>query len=351
MSTIAPNQDSRSKRAWKEAFAGAAAGAFSRTAMAPVERVKLLSTYLLLLCSDRWVCLVLVPGTYIPAHSHSVFCFTEQLQGSVNFASTNQSAWKVASAIYKEEGIVAFWRGNLPSVMRVSGTAAVNFACMDYFKQVAVGPFFEKRLLQRQKTSLEQLQRRRKLVTSFVSGGLAGATSTTVMYPFEFLRTRLAMDIGKADKRAYHGMTQVVKKILASDGILGFYQGYGIALAGGIYYRILLLGGYDAVKSEVLERKNNITLSWVDRIAIAQGISLSAGTLSYPFDSVRRRMMMQAGVPKADRVYRNSIHCFATVWKKEGIRGFFLGLGPNIVRSVGGALLLVGYDSFRSLLQ
>lgn len=329
---------------WREAVAGAFSGAFSRTVMAPVERVKLLKQL------------------------HSMRNTSGQPALSDGIVAENVSAWRVAINVYQQEGFMAFWRGNLPSALRVAGTAAINFTCMDYYKRVAVAPFFQERLLQRHMTTTAELERRRKLVTSFVSGGLAGATSTTLLYPFEFVRTRLAMDTGTRQSRQYTGMRDVLIRIYKSDGVFGFYQGYGIALSGGIFYRVMLLGGYDALKNDLLFRKQQkhqeqlqrsdnvrnsrslLELSWIERIISAQVISLTAGTLSYPFDSVRRRMMMQAGVPRDERQYRNSIHCVRAILRKEGIRGFFLGLGPNIVRSIGGALLLVGYDSFRTLL-
>ena len=163
-------------------------------------------------------------------------------------------------------------------------------------------------------------------------------------------------------------MGHVVMDIVRSDGIRGLYQGYGIALTGGIFYRVLYLGGYDALKKEIAWQREHgkdndgsspaspststtsQAMTWTERFLAAQTISLSAGTLSYPFDSVRRRMMMQAGMPTAQRPYRNSIDCIASVYGKEGLRGFYLGLGPNIVRSVGGALMLVAYDAVRGLL-
>lgn len=314
---------------WREAVAGAFAGAMSRTLLAPIERIKLL----------------------------------KQLQGSVkNEFSANQSAWEVAIKVYREQGILAFWRGNVPNVLRVSGTAAINFTCMDYYKRAAVSPVLE-RFQQHYESKLtpEELQRRCKLAASFISGGLAGATATTLLYPIEFVRTRLAMDTGGADAgrpRKYTGMIDVSRKIYRSDGILGLFQGYGIALTGGVVYRILLLGGYDALKGELLFRKTqqqtlkstSTELSWGERIISAQFISLTAGTIAYPFDSVRRRMMMQSGQPMAERQYRNSIHCITSVLGTEGIRGLYLGIGPNILRSVSGAFLLVGYDRIRSLL-
>ena len=264
------------------------------------------------------------------------------------------NAWHVARTIHRNEGLLSFWRGNLPSVIRVSGTAAINFTMMNYYKDAAVRPFLNAQFLH-SAASPDQLERRRQTITSLVAGGLAGGTSTTLLYPIEFLRTRLAADVVKGTQTGhyeFHGMRHAWTTILKSDGIRGLFQGYGIALFGGIFYRVLFLGGYDVVKSET-ERSNvskygDKTLSWGQRILIAQTISLSAGTMSYPLDSVRRRLMMQAGKPHDQRMYRNSIHCVRLVLRTEGIHGFFLGLGPNILRSVSGALLLVAYDGFKA---
>jgi solute carrier family 25 (adenine nucleotide translocator) protein 4/5/6/31 len=343
----APRKASHPIPQWRDAVAGACAGACSRTIMAPVERVKLL----------------------------------KQLQGSLDAAAASvgnaststtrsKSAWAVTVEVYKTQGLLAFWRGNLPNVLRVSGTAAINMTMMDYYKKIAVAPWLEHNLVQRHMTTTEQIARRRRLTTSFVSGGLAGATGTTILYPIEFLRTRLAMDTGTAETRKYKGMYDVLKSIVRSDGVLGLYQGYGVALVGGVLYRIVFLGGYDALKSEIVLRKQKLylsdlpasssiemtqesylpQLSWGERIASAQAISLTAGTLVYPFDSVRRRMMMQAGLAASERLYRNSFHCIAMIARREGIRGFYLGLGPNVIRSIGGALLLVAYDTFKVML-
>jgi hypothetical protein len=75
---------------------------------------------------------------------------------------------------------------------------------MDYYKKVAVAPWLDHNLVQRHSTTTEQIERRRRLTTSFVSGGLAGATGTTLLYPIEFLRTRLAMDTGTAETSKRH---------------------------------------------------------------------------------------------------------------------------------------------------
>jgi solute carrier family 25 (mitochondrial adenine nucleotide translocator), member 4/5/6/31 len=281
----------------------------------------------------------------------------------------NGSSLQIAKHIYTTQGLQSFWKGNLPSVMRVSGTAAINFVCLDYYKKVGLqmlvnrkrnhsdttaattataaatvsGTATTQSQQQAQQRTLYSLSRTEQITASLISGGLAGATSTSLLYPLEFVRTRLALDM-------HHGLRggtrNLVSHILRTDGTRGLYQGYGIALFGGIYYRLLYLGGYDAWKSQI----DTSVLPFYQRFAVAQIVSLTAGTASYPLDSVRRRMMMQAGKQKSERLYKNSIDCIRQVYATQGLRGFFLGLGPNLVRSVGGALFLVAYDSVRVML-
>mmetsp|Transcript_23279 Transcript_23279/g.44601 ORF Transcript_23279/g.44601 Transcript_23279/m.44601 type:complete len:321 (-) Transcript_23279:21-983(-) len=263
-------------------------------------------------------------------------------------------------------------KGNTPNVIRQGGSAAMNFLLMDKYK-TAISPLLMWTMHLPSNRAPEKRQKRRALISSFLSGGLAGGTVTTALYPIEFVRTRLAMDVGRGTADAPRlypgGMRDVCTSIWRADGWRGFYQGYGVALAGVVVYRALHLGGYDAVKTEILhsrghrvslgdfrivgEKNNNVlsgsnnTLTMGERYLAAQIVSITAGTACYPIDSIRRRMMMQAGVPIEVRLYKNSLDCFRKVLASEGIRGFFLGIGPNLVRSFGAALLLVSYDVFK----
>lgn len=89
-----------------------------------------------------------------------------------------------------------------------------------------------------------------------------------------------------------------------------------------------------------------IYISW----AIAQVVTTVAGIVSYPFDTVRRRLMMQAGRKSADIVYKGTLHCWATIAKQEGTGAFFKGAFSNVLRGTGGAFVLVLYDEIKKLL-
>ena len=250
--------------------------------------------------------------------------------------------------------------------MTQAGTSTLNFLLMDWYKY-AITPILHWSLSLPSDRSEEKRKKRRALISSFLSGGLAGGTVLTALYPLVFARTRLAMDVGNntidAPRKYSGGMKDVYSKIWRADGWRGFYQGYGIALAGVVVYRALHLGGYDAVKTEILHRRgvhvttdnfsidrtqSNLTMS--ERFLAAQLVSITAGTACYPIDSVRRRLMMQAGLPSEQRWYNNSFDCFRKVSISEGFRGFYLGIGPNLLRSFGAALLLVSYDVFKVMI-
>ncbi len=81
------------------------------------------------------------------------------------------------------------------------------------------------------------------------------------------------------------------------------------------------------------------------RYFLAQGVTLVSGTLIYPIDSVRRRMMLQAG-RLGGEMYKNSVDCFRCILRDEGFRGFYRGLPANMLRSFTGALMLVLVRSF-----
>lgn len=111
--------------------------------------------------------------------------------------------------------------------------------------------------------------------------------------------------------------------------------------------RALYFGLYDMSRDTLTDPKNTpLYISF----AIAQVVTTIAGLVPYPFDTVRRRMMMQSGRTANDISYRNSLHCWKSIAQKEGIKAFFKGSLSNIIRGIGGALILVLYDEIKKLL-
>lgn len=87
-------------------------------------------------------------------------------------------------------------------------------------------------------------------------------------------------------------------------------------------------------------------VSW----GIAQFVTTFAGIMSYPFDTVRRRMMMQSGRAASERMYSSTVDCWGKLYKNEGVSAFFKGAFSNVLRGTGGALVLVFYDELKRLM-
>jgi len=235
--------------------------------------------------------------------------------------------------VVKEQGFTSLWRGNLANVIRYFPTQALNFAFKDFYKKI-FNPY-------NPKTEPGMF-----FVGNCMSGGAAGATSLSVVYPLDFARTRLAADVGSGGDREFSGLVDCLMKIFKKDGPVGLYRGFGISVVGIIAYRAAYFGMFDTGKPMLFPdaKAANVFAMWM----FAQVVTVSAGILSYPLDTVRRRLMMDSG--RAEKMYNGTLDCFAKIAKNEGPKAFFKGSLSNVIRGTGGALVLVFYSKIEAYL-
>ncbi|KAJ1637015.1 mitochondrial carrier domain-containing protein, partial [Pavlovales sp. CCMP2436] len=86
------------------------------------------------------------------------------------------------------------------------------------------------------------------------------------------------------------------------------------------------------------------------KFAIAQAVAITAGYVSYPFDTIRRRLQMQSEKPRDQWLYKGTIDCAYKIAANEGMGAMFKGAGANAIRTVGSALVLVLYDEIKHAL-
>ncbi|KAK4379675.1 hypothetical protein RND71_001537 [Anisodus tanguticus] len=264
---------------------GGVSAAVSKTAAAPIERVKLLIQN-----QDEMI----KAGRLSKPYGGIGECFSRTM---------------------KDEGLMSLWRGNTAN--------ALNFAFKDYFKRLFN---FKK----------DRDGYWKWFAGNLASGGAAGASSLFFVYSLDYARTRLAND-AKASKgggaRQFNGLIDVYKKTLASDGIAGLYRGFNISCVGIIVYRGLYFGLYDSLKPVLPQ---NLQDSFFASFALGWLITNGAGLASYPIDTVRRRMMMTSGEAVK---YKSSMDAFTQILKNEGAKSLFKGAGANILRLCSLALV------------
>ena len=112
-------------------------------------------------------------------------------------------------------------------------------------------------------------------------------------------------------------------------------------------YRASYFGMFDTGKVVLFPdaKKANIFYMW----AFAQTVTVSAGIVSYPLDTVRRRLMMTSGAK--EKMYTGTMDCFQKIYAQEGPLAFFKGCLSNIIRGTGGALVLVFYEKIQAYLM
>jgi len=284
------------------ALSGAAA-VISKTAAAPIERVKLMVQN-----QDE----MLKSGRLTVPYTGVLDC---------------------TKRILSEEGVIPFWRGNLANCLRYFPTQALNFAFKDKIKA--------------QFKPTKQDGGMLRLTKNVASGGIAGALSLCFVYSLDYARTRLANDTKTAKKgggteRQFNGLFDVYKKTLASDGISGLYRGFVISCVGIVVYRGCYFGFYDTLKPMMLGDDAGVLSSFL----LGYAVTVTAGLCSYPIDTIRRRMMMTSGEAVK---YSGSIDCTVQVLKNEGVLSFYKGAGANILRGMAGAGVLAGFDKFKQL--
>jgi len=279
-------------------LAGVAAGV-SKTVAAPIERVKLLVQN-----QDEMI-----------------------KQGRLD--RPYNGVMDCCSRVLKTEGVYPFWRGNLANVLRYFPTQALNFAFKDAIKVAFATP--------------KDASNAKKFTMNILSGGMAGTCSLLFVYSLDYARTRLANDAkGKGGERQFNGLIDVYTKTLKSDGIQGLYRGFAISAVGIFIYRGMYFGLFDTLKPLLLGDTPNVSLSFL----LGWAVTITAGLMSYPIDTIRRRMMMTSG---GGVKYKGSIDCGIQILKNEGFMSMMKGAGANILRGVAGAGVLAGFDKFQAM--
>lgn len=289
--------------------AGGISGAIAKTCTAPIERVKLI-------IQTQDANPRIISGE-VPRYTGIGNCFTR---------------------VYAEQGLKAFWAGNGVNIIRYFPTQAFNFAFKDTIKALFpkyspkedFGKFF---------------------AVNVASGGLAGAGSLCIVYPLDYARTRLASDVGKG-KKQFKGLVDcLVKTAKGPKGVLSLYNGFGVSVVGIIPFRGTYFGVNDTLNGLNPYQKESTLRGIASKFVCAQTAALCAAYVSYPFDTIRRRLQMQSEKPPSEWKYKGTGDCFRKIVAEEGAGALFKGAGANALRTVGSALVLVLYGEIKKILN
>ncbi|RCV04980.1 hypothetical protein SETIT_1G044800v2 [Setaria italica] len=289
-----PEGISKHVSASKYLTAGGIAGAASRTATAPLDRLKV----------------------------------------NMQVQTNRTTVAHAVKGIWREGGLLGFFRGNGLNVVKVAPESAIRFYTYEMLKEYIMKSKGEN------KSDIGTSGR-------LIAGGLAGAVAQTAIYPIDLVKTRL---------QTYEGgripsLGALSRDIWIREGPRAFYRGLVPSLLGMVPYAGIDLTVYETLK----EMSKTYVLKDSDPGPLVQ---LGCGTVSgalgatcvYPLQVVRTRMQAQSA--NSEDPYRGMTDCFRRTLRREGISGFYKGLVPNLLKVVPAAsITYLVYETMKKSLS
>lgn len=258
-------------RPFKLFIAGGVAGAVSRTATAPLDRLKIL----------------------LQVHDgRQKMTFAEGLR-------------RMAA----EGSIKAFFKGNGTNVVKIAPETAIKLTMNDIYK----------RLITSDPEEITPVQR-------MMAGALAGATAQAIIYPLELVKTRLAVcPVG-----TYSGIADTMTKVLSQEGWRAFYRGIVPSMLGILPYAGVDIAVFEMLKEWLLDNYDGAPPPQM--ILGAGMLSSSLAQFSaYPLALVRTRLQAQ-GIGGEPTKYTGTMDVLYKTYSREGIRGLYKGSLTNLAK-------------------
>ncbi|KAF5802360.1 putative mitochondrial carrier domain protein [Helianthus annuus] len=288
-------------------LAGGIAGAFSKTCTAPLARLTIL--------------------------------FQVQGMHSEGALLSSPCIWNEASRIVNEEGLRAFWKGNLVTIVHRLPYTAVNFYAYEQYKKLL--------------KSIPSIEYNTGTAAAdacvhFVGGGMAGITAATATYPLDLIRTRLA---AQRSTIYYNGMWHALGTICRDEGVFGLYKGLGATLLGVGPSIAISFSVYETLRSYWKSHRPNDSTVMVS-LTCGSLSGIASSTATFPLDLVRRRKQLE-GVGGRARVYNSGLlGTLGHIMRTEGLRGLYRGILPEYYKVVPGVgIVFMTYETLKKLLS
>ncbi|KAF9350395.1 hypothetical protein BGX26_011417 [Mortierella sp. AD094] len=310
-------------------IAGGIAGTAAKTAIAPLDRVKIL--------------------------------FQASNPQFEKYAGTWTGVFKAARDIQKSAGIRGLFQGNSATVLRIFPYAAIKFMAYEQYRSLLMPS-------RRDETPYKKL----------LAGSMAGVTSVFFTYPLDLIRVRLAYEtkatpyiglVRKIYNEPAGGNRPAHMSWLPSTGISNFYRGFLCSVAGMIPYAGVSFFMHDVAQefcreylpwtlkpnqNRGLPDKNGDysrpELRTVAELACGGIAGAVAQTSAYPLEVVRRKMQVAGAIdPKA---FVGMLATAKQLYVAKGIRGFFIGLSIGYLKVTPMvAISFTVYERMKTLLE
>jgi solute carrier family 25 protein 33/36 len=267
----------------------------------------------------------------------------EVIKTQLQSSSTTGPVTSIAQKIFKENGLLGFWKGMKPTLVGIIPARSIYFYSYEQTKR-ALG---------------QNLLPEGSIPNALVSGFMAGICSNTVTNPIWMVKTRYQLLADhSAGQKVYTSYSDAISTIMKEEGIGGFYRGifasYWGCLEGAVQFIL-----YEQLKTNLLMKQNEerkaMGLPETDKLpklkyfcsaAFAKGV---AAIVTYPHEVARTRLREQArgGLFK----YNGMWQTIGLIGREEGRSGLYAGMGVHLLKVVpNSAIMFLTYEIVNSWL-
>lgn len=221
----------------------------------------------------------------------------------------------------KNEGFSGFYKGTLTPLVGVGACVSIQFGVNEYMKR-----YFLARNAQK---DLDPVLTDGQF---YVSGMAAGMANALLACPIEHIRIRLQTQT--TAPALYHGPIDCIRKINAASGVSGLFRGMGPTLLreghgmGAYFFAFEALIKRDIAKNNI-ERKD--IPGW--RLCLyGAGAGYAMWFSVYPIDVIKSKLQTDK-LNKSGQNFSSSLDCARQIMKTQGIKGFFRGFVPTLLRA------------------
>ncbi|KAL6984677.1 Mitochondrial carrier protein CoAc2 [Sarracenia purpurea var. burkii] len=162
-----------------------------------------------------------------------------------------------------------------------------------------------------------------------IAGGVAGGFAKTVVAPLE--RVKILFQTRREEFKSV-GLLGSFKKIMRTEGVLGFYSVARIVPYAALHYM-----AYEQYRRWIIQTFPDNGRGPVLDLVAGSFAGGTAVLFTYPLDLVRTKLAYQVvgssklnikGLLHIEEVYKGILDCFSKTYKEAGVRGLYRGVGP-----------------------
>lgn len=184
------------------------------------------------------------------------------------------------------------------------------------------------------------------LCNRIFSGGVAGTIASCITNPLDVIKTQLQSS--NTFGIARRSPIEIARRIVQQDGLPGFFRGLPPTLIGIIPSRSAYFYAYQQCKHAL----GPYFPEGSPPNALLAGFmaGIVGNTLTNPIWMVRTRMQIFADAAAGQRSYNGYSDAIMTIFKEEGIGGFYKGIQASYWGCIEGSVQFILYEQLKTRL-